>query len=313
MNPAYSVIFFTVGSGAGYGLLMLMMIFERTQRLESTTVLLGTLLGLGLVSAGLLSSTFHLGHPERAWRALSQWRTSWLSREGVLALAFFVPAAVYALALWADFGSTWLWTAAAISIALALTTVFATAMIYASLATVPRWHNRRVVLVYLAMALASGSLLTNLLAASMADVTRYTAPLAAVLVSFSWLIKWTYWRDIDQAPATASAESATGLGAFGQVGLFEGPHTSRNFVMREMGYAVARKHALKLRHYALLAGAPGPVLALAAGANTPSPALQLLAFGIACALGMVGIFMERWLFFAEAEHVSTLYYGASQV
>ena len=41
-----------------------------------------------LVSAGLLSSVGHLGKPLRAWRAFSQWRSSWLSREGVAALNF---------------------------------------------------------------------------------------------------------------------------------------------------------------------------------------------------------------------------------
>ena len=313
MNPAYSVIFFTVSSGAGYGLLILLMLLERTGTLDSATVMAGTVIGLVLVSAGLLSSTFHLGHPERAWRALSQWRTSWLSREGVLALIFFVPALTYAAALWFELGSNWLWSGAAATWVLGIMTVIATAMIYASLATVPRWHTRRVVVVYLTLALASGSLLTNLLAHLMSDASRYTAPLAAVLVSFSWLIKWTYWRFIDTAPATASAETATGLGDFGRVSQFEGPHTSRNFVMREMGYVIARKHALKLRQVALLLGAPGPVIALAAGANSGSYALQSIAYSAAAIAGMAGILLERWLFFAEAEHVATLYYGTRQV
>lgn len=313
MNPAYSVIFFTVSSGAGYGLLVLLMVLERTGILESATAIVGTVVGLVLVSAGLLSSTFHLGHPERAWRALSQWRTSWLSREGVLALVFFLPALAYAAALWFGMTPAWLWGGAAASALLALMTVFATAMIYASLPTVPRWHTRRVVVVYLALALASGSLLANLLAHLLSDTTRYTAPMAAVFVSFGWLIKWTYWRQIDAAPVTASAETATGLGDYGKVSLFEGPHTSRNFVMREMGYVIARKHALKLRQLALLLGAPGPVIALAAGANSQSHALQLLAYGAAVLAGLAGILLERWLFFAEAEHVSTLYYGKRQV
>jgi hypothetical protein len=52
-----------------------------------------------LVSLGLLSSTFHLGHPERAWRAFSQWRSSWLSREGVAAVATYLPAGLLFLAL----------------------------------------------------------------------------------------------------------------------------------------------------------------------------------------------------------------------
>ncbi len=52
---------------------------------------LAYLISLTLIATGLIASLFHLGNPQRAWRALSQWRSSWLSREGVMAIATFVP------------------------------------------------------------------------------------------------------------------------------------------------------------------------------------------------------------------------------
>ena len=86
MHPAYSVIFFTSASGGGYFLLTLLGVFGALGVLPPDPVLGLIAFGLAfaMVTAGLLSSTFHLGHPERAWRAFSQWRSSWLSREGVL-------------------------------------------------------------------------------------------------------------------------------------------------------------------------------------------------------------------------------------
>ncbi|MEK9531578.1 MAG: DmsC/YnfH family molybdoenzyme membrane anchor subunit, partial [Alphaproteobacteria bacterium] len=99
MNPAYSVILFTVLSGVGYGLLAvlgLLCLFS----LNAASVLMNIsvlLISLILITAGLVSSTSHLGRPERVWRALSQWRTSWLSREGVLAVLTYVPALLLAL------------------------------------------------------------------------------------------------------------------------------------------------------------------------------------------------------------------------
>ena len=74
MNPALSVIFFTTASGGGYFLLALMGGLGALGLLPATPGfgLAGFLLGLGMVTAGLLSSTFHLGHPERAWRAISR-------------------------------------------------------------------------------------------------------------------------------------------------------------------------------------------------------------------------------------------------
>ena len=98
MHPAYSVIFFTTATGAGYGLLAPFGLAAGFGLLPADFgfALAGTAMAYVLIVAGLLSSTFHLGHPERAWRALSQWRSSWLSREGVLAIAAFGPTGLFA-------------------------------------------------------------------------------------------------------------------------------------------------------------------------------------------------------------------------
>ena len=88
MHPAFSVIFFTVASGAGFGLMAVAAGLSGLggTRLDTRFVLAIGVLALLLAGFGLLSSLLHLGRPERAWRAVSQWRSSWLSREGVLAL-----------------------------------------------------------------------------------------------------------------------------------------------------------------------------------------------------------------------------------
>src|SRR5688572_28215268 len=107
MHPAYSIVFFTTATGAGYGLLALLGLLAAVGAVppDFWLGLIGLGLALGLISAGLLSSTAHLGRPERAWRAVSQWRSSWLSREAVAALATFVPAGVLALG-WVLLGRT---------------------------------------------------------------------------------------------------------------------------------------------------------------------------------------------------------------
>src|SRR5262249_19614481 len=97
LHPAYSVIVFSTLSGAGYGLLALAALAGAAHGPASSLAfgILVMAMGLGLVTVGLLASTLHLGHPERAWRAMSQWRSSWLSREGVMALATYVPALAF--------------------------------------------------------------------------------------------------------------------------------------------------------------------------------------------------------------------------
>src|SRR5688500_12203486 len=96
MHPAYSVILFTTASGAGFGLLIGLaagVVLGLVPQSASFGVV-GLGLALVLITAGLLASMLHLGRPERAWRAMSQWRTSWLSREGLAAIATYVPAGV---------------------------------------------------------------------------------------------------------------------------------------------------------------------------------------------------------------------------
>src|SRR5215475_8269777 len=99
MNPAFSIVFFSTASGAGFGLLLLTGIAAPLGLVPQDRwfALVTLIVGVVLAVAGLLSSTLHLGRPERAWRAFSQWRTSWLSREGVMMVATVVPAGVLAI------------------------------------------------------------------------------------------------------------------------------------------------------------------------------------------------------------------------
>ena len=328
MNPAFSVILFTTLSGAGYGLLALLggLIAFATPTIRATNDhalaqvnvwLLFLWLGIGVVltATGLVSSMFHLGKPLRAWRAFSQWRTSWLSREGLLALATYLPVLALIVLYQAELqaGSTaasstsWLvpWAGGLVAL-LSLLTVVCTAMIYASLKPIPAWRHGLVVPVYLVFALLLGLLVLG-------SVTGIFTPLVLVLVlvgapplAFALAVmKLIYWRDIDRI-ALPSRESATALEGIGKVTVFERPHTEANYLTREMGFVLARKHSRKLRVIALLLFAGIPLLALMLAWLLP--AVAVFALWLAALSALAGAFVERWLFFAEAKHMVTLYY-----
>jgi DMSO reductase anchor subunit len=312
MHPAYSVIFFTSASGGGTMLLALLGLFGALGILPADPVLgvVGFGLGFASVTAGLVSSAFHLGHPERAWRAFSQWRSSWLSREGVLALASFVPSGLLAI-LWVLFGRISV-VLAILTILFAIGTVSATAMIYASLKPVQRWANGYVLPNYLLLGLATGATWLALVAATILPAYYGTIALdwtAIIDLGLAALAKVAYWRFIDRSRGVATPESATGLGSIGKVRLFAAPHTEENYLLKEMGYKVARKHALKLRLIALGLGFTAPAilvfLATLAAGWVAVGLLLLATIGNA-----VGTLTERWLFFAEARHTVTLYYGS---
>jgi len=314
VHPAYSVIFFTTASGAGYGALILLGINAMFGHLPADRWLGFAAMGvaLGLVTAGLLSSTLHLGHPERAWRAVSQWRSSWLSREGVLALITFVPAGLFGIG-WVFAGQTggvWAWFGGGAAV-LSVLTVYATGMIYASLKPIPRWNNRWVTPIYLAFSLATGAIWLYALLRLFGLNPYPLAIFGAVMGAAAWAAKHGYWRFIDSAPATATTGSATGLGDQKPVRLLEAPHLEENYLQREMGFQIARKHAEKLRRVALTCGVIGLVLLLIAAASSGAPGV--LAAVAATVLSALGVLVERWLFFAEAKHAVTLYYGNESV
>ncbi len=309
MHPAYSVILFTTASGAGYGMLALLGLvgFNHGQASSLWFGLVAMAIALGLITIGLLSSTFHLGHPERAWRAFSQWRSSWLSREGGAAVLTYVPALLFGLA-WTGVveAPQWIAPLGLITFAMALVTIFCTGKIYSTLATIRAWNSPYTVPVYLAFGLATGSALLAAVASLFGRFQIFQVVLTVALILILLGLKLIYWRTLDSAPRDRTIENATGLGRMGTVSQWEMPHTSANYVQNEMGYAVARKHAEKLRRLALI------LLVLALLAMLLSLAVSYLSIAAAlCALAAAVV--ERWLFFAEAQHVATVFYGAKAV
>ena len=312
MHPAYSVIFFTTATGAGYGLLALLGLTAAFGLIEPgfwfRIVALG--LALSLIATGLLSSTAHLGRPERAWRAFSQWRTSWLSREGLAAVATFVPAGLFGIG-WVILERNGGWTGAMglLSAIGAIVTVCTTAMIYASLKPVPQWSSRFTLPGYLIFSVATGSVLFNALLALLDEPRSSATLMAIVFTAAGWGWKRATWQHNDDLAPITTLNSATGL-AGGTVRSIEWPHTEENYLLKEMGFAIARKHALKLRLVAQALAFAVPLLLLAIAFSFSDIGwLAVLLSAAAVVPQLAGMLVERWLFFAEAKHVVTLYYG----
>ncbi len=292
MHPAPSLIVFTTLSGLGFGLMVFLGL--GVPDVSGWVAAVFCALALGLAGGGLLASTLHLGSPGRAWRAFSQWRSSWLSREAVAAVAASSVFAVYGAA-WSLFDARLPALGLAASV-LALATVLATAMIYAQLRTVPRWRHWSTPALFALAALGGGAAL-----AAQTD-------LAAALITALWALQVWAWRRGDRAFAASGStlETATGLGALGRMRMLEPPHTGQNYLTREMVFVVGRRRSRALRLLALLLGGAIPVFVFATFETLPfKHGLAALAIvshvlGVACA---------RWLFFAEAEHVTSLYYG----
>lgn len=310
MKPALSVIFFTVLAGAGYGLWCLLGgalaigIYP-----PGRGNVLGPL-GIGFVfaSIGLVASTLHLGRPARAWRAFSQWDSSWLSREGLASVATYLP--MFAVAGLARGDHQFLPTriAGGVLCVCALATLWCTARIYTSLKPIAAWRDPRVLPLYLLFGLLSGGLWLWAYLAFNPGVLAL--PFALALLALAVVaagVKLVYWRAVDALPAI-TAGHATGLEGTGTVRAFEGPTTEGNYLTREMAFMLARKHARRLRRYALILLALVPIAAIVLALAWPSAHIWLAPLAaIACVLGL---FVERWLFFAQARHAVASYFPA---
>ena len=288
MHPSPSVIIFTALSGLGFGLL----VFLGLKMPDVTGVLafIFFVIGFGLAVGGLISSTFHLGRPERSLKAFKQWRSSWLSREAIAAVFTLSVMAVYAIGrIFFDYDIRILGVAGAI---MSIVTVFTTSMIYAQLKSIPRWNTKLTPAYFLSLSLAGGALLAG-------QIT-----FCIVLLLISGIIQLLVWIKGDRALALSGTtiESGTGLGTIGRVRAFEPPHTGTNYLLKEFVHIVGRKHSAKLRIIALILMIGTPILLLSLSFSHFLAALSVISH-------ISGLFISRWLFFAEAEHVVGLYYG----
>lgn len=308
MHPALSIIVFTTLSGLGYGLAAVLGLGLLDPAALATK--LAHVLALLLVGAGLVSSTQHLGNPQRAWRALSQWRSSWLSREGVMAILTFIPLCVAAYG--AIFQSRYLPVAGLLGTLGAAVTVYCTSMIYASLRSVQAWHTPLTPACYLLFAGAGGSLLGLFFALSGGGSVLVLSLMSVVLLIAAWVVKSLWRRNMLSLVPLSTPESATGLGSIGSVKLFETPHFNDNYLTSEMGFRVARKHAAKLARLSVFLGGVMPVVAiliLSASGAAAALSLAIPLAVLAVVSHVAGVLAERWLFFAEARHAVMNYYG----
>jgi len=308
MKPAFSVILFTVSSGAGYGLFMLAVLFDLFGLgggVSRLPLLVAGVLALVLISVGLLASTAHLANPKNAWRSFTRFKTSWLSREGVFAVIFYPFALLYLLGVYVGGGETpaWAGLAGLIAVADALITLFCTGMIYASLKTIRQWSSPLVPANYLVLAFATGVLLLLAIAGGDLVGAPGVVGLAGVLVGAAAIIKaiYYYWIARSEGPTINTATGFTRA----RVRLLDPGHTHGTFLTHEFGYqpSAALVKVLKVAVFALAYVLP--LLLLWAASAAPSSGAMILATVSALA----GAGVERWLFFAEARHVVNLYHG----
>lgn len=324
MKPAFSVIFLTTLIGAGQGLLLALFtaqsyaLFNLLPVQDSRTFYAGgSALVLMLSALGLLSSFFHLGRPERAWRSAAMWRSSWLSREVIALPAFMVLVMTYGVAHYVGwkpvvatlpFGVT-----VDASLALGLLASFlafalyiCTAMIYACLPMLREWHSPLTVINYILIGGASGFTLASVVAITAApQLTRFFAGWALILTLLALGSRGaSLWRNRRLRPRS-SLQTAIGIKHPRIVQKSNG-FLGASFNTREFFHGQTRAALRRVKWLFLGAAFVAPASLLALGLWGGSADALMLAF----TLQYLGLLAERWYFFAEANHPQNLYYQA---
>jgi DMSO reductase anchor subunit len=313
MHPTFSLILFTSMAGMAQGAIVSLAVLNSgPDQLPSELLNLYVFpIILALLIGGLVASTFHLGHPERAWRAVMMWRTSWLSRE-VLILPAFIALTVLAYYFsWEARVPNWLWLVLSIA---ALLLWICTAMIYQCIRFIQEWAHPATMANFIVLGLSSGwFLLMTLLCLwsivhpQQALVTGSNIPgvagFTAFLILLSLTLKLWIWKRNRRLKPKSNLQSATGIktGFVRQIsmGMMGGSFNTREFFHQQSVFFVAN-----IRKIAFFGTYLVPVLLLTIAVSNADLSWLMIAFVVHCA----GLIAERWLFFAEANHPQNLYY-----
>ncbi len=322
MHPAFSVIFLTTLIGAGQGLFLALYTGQLYSVVEVVPVEdshahygMGALVAVALLIAGLFSSFFHLGHPERAWRSSARWRTSWLSREVIALPAFMGMTTLYGLVHYFDINPV-LFTLrdtfqvdlsliiGAINTALAFTLFLCTGMIYACIKFLQEWATPLTVVNYTLLGSASGFSLATAFAASQgSQLTDFYAGWSIVLTIAGLVTRISSLIRNKRIKHKSSISTAIGI-RHAKVeqkaqGFMAGSFNTREF------FHGAPENIFKLVKWSFLVLVfPVPIALLTLGMSTGAAPVFVLAFVVQ----YLGLHAERWFFFAQANHPQNLYY-----
>lgn len=326
MHPAFSVIFLTTLIGAAQGLFMALVtgqVYSLANLLEPqdsvTFYAAGSLLGLVLLGLGLVAAVFHLGKPSyfftRAWRGITQWRTSWLSRELIALPAFMLLVALYGGAHYFGLTQPWLVVKGQLPIdatlvlgtlgVLAAVVLFVcTAMIYASLRFLQEWHTPLTVANFILFGLASGFTMAAAFSAwSGVELVAFYGTWAVIFTALAAITRGFSMYRNGRIKHKSTLRSAIGVRHTKirqkSMGFMGGSFNTREFFH---GASASTLGFVKLFFVVMVFLVP--VALLGASNALESAYLPMLAF----ATQYLGLIAERWYFFAEAKHPQNLYY-----
>ena len=323
MKPAFSVIFLTTLIGAAQGLFLALFTHQTYSLfgllpLQSTFFYgYGSALSLLLLIGGLIASFFHLGHPERAWRAVMQWRTSWLAREVIVLPIFMAFVFLYGVTHLSGFNPTFITLNSGLVVdativigivatILAFALFITTGMVYAGVRFLQEWHSPLTVINYILLGGASGFTLAALFASySASSQVNFFTGWAIIITVLALIGRIASLIRNAKLKPKSTLQTAIGI---------KHPKISQNaagflggsFNTREFFHGATKSKLQLIKWFFLVAVFVIPLTLLSSVLGNISTNILLVTFVIQ----YLGLIAERWFFFAQANHPQNLYYHA---
>ena len=321
MHPAFSVIFLTTLIGVGQGLFLALYTGESYAVVELLPAqnqdfyVWGSVISVAFLIGGLISSIFHLGHPERAWRSAAMWRTSWLSREVIV-----LPTVIGAISVYGGLHALG-WDLSIIGVetrvrgdltlliglggVLATFLLFiCTAMIYACIKFLQEWATPLTVINYILLGTASGFTLATAFASFQApDLVNFYGGWAIIITVTAFITRAASLFRNSRIRAKSSMKTAIGVRDTRikqrSMGFMGGSFNTREYFHGATMFVFRFIKWIFLSLTFVL-----PVILLSTGMAIDSVAMLMAAFIVQ----YLGLIAERWFFFAQANHPQNLYY-----
>ncbi|MCE2949072.1 MAG: dimethyl sulfoxide reductase anchor subunit family protein [bacterium] len=310
MHPAFSVIFLTTLIGVAQGLFLAVFAIDLVSYIGLSElpmpsfIVAGCAMSVLFAALGLLASFWHLGRPERAWRAATMWRTSWLSREVIVLPAFLASVAAYGFTY--ATGSVWSIPLGVLALIACIALFVCTGMIYACLRFLQEWASPLTLVNYFLLGCASGFTFATLLASLLAPAyTEVLATWSIGLTTVALAVRAAMLARNARLRPKSTVQSAIGV-KHPKVQQKSQGAMGGSFNTREFSHGRTRGFLRSVKWAFLLLAFPLPALLLWLGASSGAAAVLALAF----AVQYVGLLAERWFFFAQANHPQNLYYQA---
>ena len=327
MHPAFSVVFLTTLIGAAQGLFLALYTVQSYAAVELLPAqephfyVLGSLIALVLLIGGLAASFFYLGHPERAWRSATRWRTSWLSREVIVLPAMMGAVFVYGFVHWLgwDLSIVGIKTTVPGDLTLvigaggalfAFALFLCTGMIYACIKFLQEWATWLTVVNYTLFGVASGFLLATAYAAYMApELVKFYAAWTVIITAAVFITRVASLIRNARLKPKSSLQTAIGV-RHQRISQKSQGFMGGSFNTREFFHGVKPLLFKSIKWVFLVLVFPLPMLLLWAGLSLHAHGLEQSAYVFSAAFGVqyLGLLAERWFFFAQANHPQNLYY-----